>query len=151
VMYIHGVPSSTFRNALHTAFLLSIILAIMAGSLHGQTGNAVVSGQVKDQTGGVIPGATVTVTNIDTNVSRTATSNAEGLYVLTDLIPGRYSLSAKFSGFKNLDRGEFTLRVGDHAVIDLQMEVGSQSERVTITSLGDPAATHFRCRIRTRD
>ncbi|MCC6367704.1 MAG: TonB-dependent receptor [Bryobacterales bacterium] len=93
-----------------------------------------VSGQVKDQSGAVIPGAAVIVTNTGTNVTRAATSNAEGLYVITDLIPGRYSLSARFTGFKNLERGEFTLRVGDHAVIDLEMQVGSQSEQVTITS-----------------
>jgi len=103
-------------------------------SLWAQTGNASVGGVVKDATGAVIPGANVSVKNVETNVARSTVANAEGIYAITNLIPGSYTLSASFQGFKNLEQGPFTLRVGDRVTLDLSMEVGAQTERVSVTA-----------------
>ncbi|MCC6342655.1 MAG: carboxypeptidase regulatory-like domain-containing protein [Bryobacterales bacterium] len=99
-----------------------------------QTSSASVGGQVKDSSGAVIPDAVISVVNTETNVARGATANAEGIYVITNLIPGSYKLSATFQGFKNLEQGPFTLRVGDRVTLDLTMEVGSQTERISVTA-----------------
>ncbi|MBI4875767.1 MAG: carboxypeptidase regulatory-like domain-containing protein [Acidobacteria bacterium] len=107
---------------------------LLSSLLPAQSGNATISGQVKDATGAVIPGASVAVKNADTNVVRSTTANHEGIYTITNLIPGPYSLSAGFQGFKNLEQGPFTLRVGDRVTLDLTMEVGSQAERVNVTA-----------------
>jgi hypothetical protein len=102
--------------------------------LAAQSGNASVGGQVRDATGAVIPGATVSVKNTETNVVRGTTANAEGNYIITGLIPGSYTLTAAVQGFKNLEQGPFTLRVGDRVALDLALEVGAQSERVSVTA-----------------
>ncbi len=99
-----------------------------------QTSSATVGGQVKDTSGAVIPGSAISVKNTETNVARSATANAEGIYAITNLIPGSYKLSATFQGFKSLEQGPFTLRVGDRVTLDLTMEVGAQAERITVTS-----------------
>lgn len=112
-------------------FILAGLLC--AGSLLAQTGNATVSGQVKDPSGAVIPSASVAVKNVATNVTATTETNAEGRFTVPNLIPGAYTLTASFQGFKNLERGGMVLRVGDRIGLDLVMEVGNSAERVTVT------------------
>ena len=114
--------------------VVSMTLLFSLCSLWAQTGNASVGGVVKDATGAVIPGANVSVKNAETNVARSTVANAEGIYAITNLIPGSYTLSASFQGFKNLEQGPFTLRVGDRVTLDLSMEVGAQTERVSVTA-----------------
>lgn len=109
-------------------------LFFSAACAFAQSSNASLSGQIQDGSGGIIPGASVSAQNIDTNVVRSTVSNSEGRYTITDLIPGRYTLRAEFAGFKNLEQKNFTLRVGDRVTLDLTMEVGSQTERVTVTA-----------------
>ena len=110
-----------------------VMCLCLAGLAYGQTANATISGKVTDSTGAVIPNATVSAKNDDTNVVRTTQSNSEGLYVIPNLIPGKYTLSAQFQGMKNVERSGIVLRVGDRVSIDVAMEVGSQTERVTVT------------------
>ncbi|MCC6862615.1 MAG: TonB-dependent receptor, partial [Bryobacterales bacterium] len=69
----------------------------------------------------------------DTNVVRTTQSNAEGLYTIPNLIPGNYTLTTQFQGMKNFERSGIALRVGDRVAIDIAMEVGAQTERITVT------------------
>ncbi|HWC00293.1 MAG TPA: TonB-dependent receptor, partial [Bryobacteraceae bacterium] len=86
-----------------------------------------------DSSGSIIPGAKISAQNIDTNVTRSTQTNGEGLYTIPNLIPGSYTMTTEFSGMKNFERSGIVLRVGDHISIDVAMEVGSQSERVTVT------------------
>ncbi|MCC6861159.1 MAG: carboxypeptidase regulatory-like domain-containing protein [Bryobacterales bacterium] len=112
----------------------SVLLSLLyVSSLAAQTGNASINGQVQDTSGAVIPGVAITAKNVQTNVTRTTQSNAEGRYSITNLIPGTYNLTAEFQGFKNLQREAIALRVGDSIGLDLVMEVGSATESVTVT------------------
>ena len=106
----------------------------MAALAMAQSSNASISGRVKDATGAVIPGANISVKNSETNVARATTSNAEGIYIIANLIPGPYKLTADFQGFKSVEQGPFTLRVGDRVTLDLTMEIGAQAERITVSS-----------------
>lgn len=106
---------------------------ISACVLIAQTGNGSISGQVKDQSGAVIPGATISIKNTATNVAATSQTNDEGRFAVLNLIPGTYTLTASFQGFKNLERGNIGLQVGGRVDLDLTMEVGSSAERVTVT------------------
>lgn len=105
----------------------------MAGALFAQSGTATITGQVKDASGAMIPGARIVVQNNDTNVVRTTQSNAEGIYSVPSLIPGNYTVRGESQGMKNLEHGGIALRVGDRITLDMVMEVGSQSERVTVS------------------
>jgi len=113
--------------------LFTTLNVLLAAVLYAQGGTATISGQVKDTTGAVIPNATISAQNTDTNVVRTTQSNTEGFYSVPNLIPGSYSVTAQFQGMKNLERSGIVLRVGDRIGLNLVMEVGAQSERVTVT------------------
>ena len=111
---------------------LTLLVAFTATAVAAQTSNATLNGQVRDTSGAVIPSAVITVRNEGTNVARTTQSNAEGRYFLPDLIPGTYSLSASYSGFKSAEQTGIALRVGDRVSLDIVLEVGAQSERVSV-------------------
>src|ERR1700682_2308497 len=89
-----------------------VVLACFAPVLSAQGGYAIVSGRVKDTTGGVMPGAVITAQNVNTNVVLNAVTNGEGYYTFADLIPGTYTVRARAQGFKNLERADLILRVG---------------------------------------
>ncbi len=112
--------------------LLFTLACLLPAALGAQSSNASISGLVRDSTGAVIPGVTLSAFNVDTGVSRQTVSNSEGRYLISDLIPGNYKLTATFTGFKRLEREGILLRVGDRVSLDLEMEVGGQSEKVTV-------------------
>ena len=78
-----------FRIAIVGALLMALALAVPAAA---QMTRGAISGTVRDATGGVVPGATVTVTSADTNQARTAVSDAQGFYRVAALEPGRYTV-----------------------------------------------------------
>ncbi len=98
-----------------------------------QTPSASLVGRVMDPTGAVVPGVSIKVTNIDTNISRQGSSNETGDFTLPYLNPGRYSLEARSEGFRTYKRAEFLLAVDQVLRIDVALEVGATTESVTIT------------------
>ncbi len=100
---------------------------------YGQTPTASVVGRITDATGAVIPGVTIKVTNLDTNVSHTGSSNEVGDYTIPYLNPGRYSLEASAAGFRTYKRAEFTLAVEQVLRIDIPLEVGAAAESITVS------------------
>ncbi|HMX28348.1 MAG TPA: carboxypeptidase-like regulatory domain-containing protein, partial [Blastocatellia bacterium] len=113
--------------ALVFALLLTTITAI------AQTPTAGITGQVTDATGAVVPGATIKVTNLDTNISQKTVSNVSGEFVVPYLNPARYTLEAQAGGFRQYKRDNFKLEVGQTLRLDIQLEVGATTETVTIT------------------
>src|SRR5262252_5929014 len=92
----------TFRSCLIS---LAVLLVIGAGSgrpAFAQGANASISGIVQDQSKALIPGVTITLTNVDTGVSSTALTNESGAYGFPSATPGKYSISAALTGFKTL-------------------------------------------------
>jgi hypothetical protein len=112
----------------------AVFALFLAAALYGQSGNATVTGQVNDQSGAVIPGATIKIQNTETQVQQTSKSNAEGRYAIPNLIPGNYNLSAEVQGFKKFERPNFRLQVGDRVALDINMEIGSAGESVTVSA-----------------
>jgi Carboxypeptidase regulatory-like domain/TonB dependent receptor-like, beta-barrel len=105
----------------------------------GQAGaTATISGTVTDQSGSVLSGATVTVQNVDTNSTRTITTLENGNYVIAQLPPGRYRLSIDKPAFKTYQQNDIVLVIGQLAEINVQLQVGSEEQRVTVTA-GAPA------------
>src|SRR5579863_4750887 len=109
-------------------------LAVMAtSSLWAQTsttGN--IAGLVTDPTGAVVPGASVTLRNLDTGISTSKTSNAEGSYNFALLAPGNYSLSANATGFQGVVQ-KVTVALGASVTANLKLSISSQSETVDVT------------------
>jgi hypothetical protein len=92
-----------------------------------------VQGVVRDQNGGVLPGVTVTATNLETNVARAAVSDGEGRYTIPALPPGRYRVSAELSSFVPQAR-ELTLALGQLAALDFTLRVSGGTEEVVVTA-----------------
>jgi len=93
-----------------------------------------ITGEVKDSTGSVIPGVTVTVTNKATNATRTTTSNGVGLYDFPALAPGVYTVKTELDGFKTASR-ELELQVQQTARVDFALELGTISEMTTVAGV----------------
>jgi hypothetical protein len=123
--------STAFRFALLVAFSLS--LGAGAALAQADATSANLSGVVRDQQGAVVPGATVTARNPATNETRTATSNEEGFYQLTNLPPGTYRLNIEAANFKTTAIEAVTVTVGQRADLDVSLEVGQITDVVTVT------------------
>ena len=95
--------------------------------------NASVSGIITDESKGVLPGVTVTVTSLDSGRVSTAVSDAKGEYQIVNLPPGRYSLGAELTGFGSSTVPALELRVGQNATLPFSLKVGSLSETLVVT------------------
>jgi hypothetical protein len=116
-----------------SAFILS--LAVGSSALAQSTAiNGTIEGTVKDGQGALLPGVTVTVTNVDTGEQRVVVTNENGLYRAPLLSLGTYRVAAELQGFKKFEQAGVSLRAGQTAVIDVALEVGTVSETITVTA-----------------
>ena len=95
---------------------------------------ASVAGTVQDTSGAVIPGAAVTVKNLETGAARTVTADDRGYYRALSLPVGLYGVVAEKTGFKVQSRTGINLVVGQEAVVNFSLEVGQVQEEITITA-----------------
>src|SRR4030095_6723874 len=118
----------------NTAFGSAILLAaLLLGHTPVWAQNAVVSGRVTDTSGGVIPGASVELTNRATQVKSSRVSNEEGIFVFTSVPPGAYEASAGINGFNTSRIDSVTLEVGQSKTLDFTLTVGDFNQSVTVT------------------
>jgi len=91
-----------------------LLVVAFAASAYAQTQitTGVIQGNVQDEAGAFVPGSTVEVKNVDTNLTKTLTTDDDGRFVFLQLPPGRYTLTASKQGFTTLKQEEFTLNVG---------------------------------------
>jgi hypothetical protein len=122
-------PSS---KSLLTLFLG--LASLMAISLHAQNVvlTGAISGRVTDQSGAVVPGASVVVRNLGTGVEQSAVSNHTGVYQFPVLKPGTYSVTASITGFHEIEALVRVL-VGNTTVQDLKLQVGARQEKVEVS------------------
>src|SRR5260370_38800596 len=98
-----------------------------------QLTTATIVGTITDSTGAVIPGASVTATNVDTHFARTVPSGRDGTYRLEFLPIGRYELKIDSSGFKAYSQTNITLNLNDQLHNDVTLSLGNATETVTVT------------------
>ncbi len=110
------------------------LFAVFATVAIGQGTSASLTGQVTDTTGAVIPNATVSAKNTDTNLVQTATTNATGVYLISTLPPGRYSLTVQATGFTRYVQIGITLSVDVASTQNVALKLGSTDLTVTVTS-----------------
>jgi len=121
---------------------LSAMLALSvaaAASAQSTAANGAIEGTISDVSGGVLPGVSVTITNVQTGVSRTVVTNEKGLYRAPLLPLGTYEVVAELPGFKNFKQTDITLSVGQTAVVNATLSVGAVSETITVSSTDIPA------------
>lgn len=118
--------------ALSVAFLLMFSLT---ASLHAQNFFGQIAGNVTDSTGSVVPGATITITNVNTHAARTVNSDNNGFYIATNLPIGPYTVAITQSGFRGETRSGINVSADSHLTADFQLEVGSTTESVTVSAV----------------
>jgi hypothetical protein len=109
-------------------FIALLLLMLSFGAANAQEYRGTIAGSVTDPNGAIVPAATVTVQNVETNVSATATTNDEGAFSFPLLLPGRYKLSATATNFKTSVRENIQLNVDDRLTVDFQLEIGTATE-----------------------
>jgi hypothetical protein len=131
------VPSSRqlFHASIRLTFLFLVaVLCTNAAFGQAQSNAADLQGFVRDPSGAVVVGATVTVRNAATNFSREATTNDDGYYQITNLPPGSYEITVEASGFSKGRIPSVTLTVGQRADLDIPLTVGEVGATVDISA-----------------
>ena len=117
-----------------TLGLASILVSCLPLLVWGQASNSTVRGTVCDQAQAVIPGATVSLSNTNTNISRTTTSNEAGLYVFPGVTPGPYRIAVESTGMQRFE-GNLTVMVQQDAVVDVALQVGATTSTVEVANV----------------
>src|SRR2546423_11758069 len=113
---------------------LAFFCASLFGTmLLGQT-QAEISGQVTDSSGSAVAGATLTITNIQSNAVRSVVSNSSGLYSVPGLVPGSYAVRAELKGFQPIARGNIELQVQQTARIDFTLKPGDVNQTIEVNA-----------------
>ena len=100
---------------------LFFLIAALACSAFAQAPTASLVGRVTDSTGAVIPGVTIKITNLDTNIVQMGKSNEVGEFTIPFLNPGRYAMEASIRGFRTYKHSEFPLEVVQVQRIDIPL------------------------------
>src|SRR6185295_10850473 len=117
--------------------ILVVLLVSLAVPVRGQTPSGEISGTVVDSGGLVVPGVTVTLSNVATNVVRAVQTNESGLYVISAIPPGTYDVKAELTGFGTVERKNIVVQVGSALRIPFTLQVGDLSETIEVVA-GSP-------------
>src|SRR6266404_2795080 len=118
---------------------LVVLLFLLTGpcllpSAFGQSTSATLSGTVEDANGAVVPGTTVTATNVATTLQRQAVTNTQGSFTLPLLPPGAYTLRAEHDGFAPVQVENVILNVGDQKALQIQLNAGDINATVQVVN-----------------
>ncbi len=122
------------RGSIWCSVVAAVWVAVHAVPALAQLAAGDITGVVKDPAGAAVPGATLTVTDVNTNRQRVVVSSGEGVYTAPSLAPGDYRVDVELSGFKPVRRTGIHLSTGEKARIDFDLALGSVSEQVTVTA-----------------
>jgi hypothetical protein len=117
-----------------TVVLALAVLLVTSALSAAQSTSATVSGAVLDEQKAALPGATVTVRNLDSGQQRTTATDARGAFQLPGLPPGRYEIAAELAGFGRLVRSDLVLNVTQEMTLTLTLRVAALQEAVTVTA-----------------
>src|SRR5688572_13127599 len=119
--------------------LVSIVFAsvfLMSAAVSAQqSASSGLVGQVTDSSQGVIPGATITVTNVGTNAQRITVTDGEGRFSVPGLPPATYHIKVELQGFRTAELADYVLRQGETARPAIVLTVAAVSEAITVTGL----------------
>ena len=129
------MSAPTLRAAFPFAGSLTVIIALFAAfQLAAQVDTGMILGTVRDQSGGVVPNAVVTLTNEGTHVTLKTVTNAEGVYQFPALRIGNYTVSAESVGFAKAANSGVALNIQQRLVLDFTLTPGAVSQSVEVTA-----------------
>jgi hypothetical protein len=122
------------RRSLYGLFLIPLLVAVPAPLLVAQNESGSISGEVTDPAGAVVAGATVTITDLGTNVARTSTTGVNGAYTFSTLHPSHYKITVDAAGFKESVLADIELHTQDKLSENMVLTLGSSNESVTVNA-----------------
>src|SRR6202161_3805762 len=129
------------RNLLPFVLAVLVVAVALPPKAVGQKDSGGIAGVVRDSAGAVIPGAKVSVKDIDRGTEVVVTTSSQGEYVASPLKIGNYSVTAEKEGFKRTVVGQIVVNIQEHPEVDIALQVGSIHEVLTITSEGPQLQT----------
>src|SRR5262245_30476974 len=117
-----------------TTLVFLCVLTLVPAYAHAQAFSGTILGTVTDSTGSVVPGATVTIVNTGTGLTRTVTTEASGEFTAPQVPTGKYSVTAELTGFKKVTLENIDVGVDQRVRVDVKLELGAMTEAVTITA-----------------
>jgi hypothetical protein len=118
------------------AMVVALVMGVGAlASAQGTT--ATIAGVVTDESKGTLPGATVSIKEVETGQARSLVTDTQGRYHAENLAPGKYTVTVELSGFRTAQVADLNLTIGQAAVLNVTMQIGGVSERVVVN--GDAA------------
>ena len=115
--------------------VLAVGFALLATSTHAQTaGEGAITGTVTDSSGAVVPNATVTAHNVATGVDTTRVTSSAGVYQISPIIIGTYSVTVSATGFQKFTQENIVINENQIFGLNPVMKVGSQNDTVTVTA-----------------
>jgi carboxypeptidase family protein len=114
--------------------VLGAFLPLVSSQAWGQATGSTISGLVRDSSQAVIAGATVTVTNTDTGISKVRQTVGSGRYRIGELNPGTYQVTVSMTGFSTVTRKEIQLQVGQELALNFDLQVGAMETQVDVTA-----------------
>src|SRR5579872_6383869 len=118
-------------RVLAVLFLVTVFSANRVQAQGGAAGTATILGTVTDTSGAVLPGANVEVKNLDTGISQSAVTDAQGRYNVPQLLIGNYQVRVTASGFQTLVHAGITLTVGSQTVVPIVLSIGQAQQTIT--------------------
>lgn len=115
------------------AAIASVLVLPAVSSAQTRATTADLAGLVTDSSRALLPGATVTAVNLDTNLTRSVDSDDEGRYTIPALPPGPYRVRVELAGFAQQERGDVTLQLGTTHTVDFTLQVAGTAERVDVS------------------
>jgi hypothetical protein len=112
--------------------VLALLLVLGVAALGSAASAATLNGTVADSSGKIIPEATVTATNVETNIASSNVTDRSGLYVIPNLPPGTYRVTVQKAGFKTIVRRDVVLHTDNVMEMNFSMQVGSLEQSITI-------------------
>lgn len=135
------IPTRETRQSV-SILVLTLALVVLTGPvLRAQSTNAQVTGLIADSSGASVPEVAIKATNIATNVEYPTVSNEAGAYVLPQLVPGRYKITASKPGFQTLLQSDITLRIGDRLSLNFTLKVGEIQTTLDVTTTAELLTT----------
>jgi Carboxypeptidase regulatory-like domain len=116
------------------AAVIALALLVVPSAARAQAVTGTLLGHVSDSSGAGVPGATITATEVETNISRTTTTNDAGTYTFSSLKDGTYTVTAELQGFRKVVRQNVRVDVNTTMRVDLSLELGQITEAVTVAA-----------------
>src|SRR5206468_5438517 len=124
---------------MHERILVAVLCLhlVLSVPVFAQTSNATLGGTVSDATGALIPGVSVTATNVATGIVTTVLTNEAGAYQFASLQTGTYKVVAELSGFQTQTYNNVTLGISQQVRLNFALQVGSVAQAVEVTAAAD--------------